>query len=147
DEGASFLKIGVGARAVGIGAAQTALADDAAAIYWNPAGLAHLGKPEAAMHHAELFADTRYDYLAIARSTRFGTIGAGLGYLSQGTIEGRDENRQPTGSFTASDSVFGLALARPFSSSICAGLGLKAVQSRIAGESATTAAIDAGVQW
>jgi len=147
DEGASFLKIGVGARGVGVGAAQTALTDDASAIYWNPAGLAGLGKTEIAAHHAELFADTRYDYLALARPTRFGTVGAGFGYLSQGSLEGRDENRQQTGSFTASDSVFGLALGRPISRSVSAGLSLKGIQSKIAGESAITAALDAGVMW
>ena len=147
DEGASFLKIGVGARAAGLGAAQTAVADDASAIYWNPAGLSGIGKSELAAHHAELFADTRYDFLAMSRPTRIGTIGAGFGYLSQGAIEGRDENRNPTGNFTASDAVFGLALARRVSTSVQAGIGLKAIQSRIAGDSASTAALDIGAIW
>ena len=147
DEGASFLKIGVGARATGTGAAQTALVDDAAAIYWNPAGLASVGRTEMAAHHADLFADTRYDFAAFARPTPFGTVGAGFGFLSQGALEGRDENRQATGSFSASDSVFGLALARKVSSTVRLGLGLKGIQSRIAGDSAATAAVDAGVIW
>ncbi|MCB0302022.1 MAG: hypothetical protein KDE52_18315, partial [Calditrichaeota bacterium] len=37
--GMSFLKIGVGARAGGMGEAYAAVADDATATYWNPAGL------------------------------------------------------------------------------------------------------------
>ena len=36
---AQFLKIGVGARAIGMGGAFVAVADDATAIYWNPAGI------------------------------------------------------------------------------------------------------------
>lgn len=36
---ATFLKIGVGARAVSMGGAFTAVSDDPYAIYWNPAGL------------------------------------------------------------------------------------------------------------
>ena len=36
---AKFLSIGVGSNAVGMGGAYTAVADDATAMYWNPAGL------------------------------------------------------------------------------------------------------------
>lgn len=39
--GLAFLKNGVDARAAILGQAMTSLADDAAACYWNPAGLAH----------------------------------------------------------------------------------------------------------
>ncbi|HQU73069.1 MAG TPA: outer membrane protein transport protein [Calditrichia bacterium] len=39
-------EIGVGARALGMGGAYTGLADDYTALYWNPAGLAALGKSE-----------------------------------------------------------------------------------------------------
>lgn len=39
---ASFLNIGVGARAIGMGGAFTGVADDATASYWNPAGLGRL---------------------------------------------------------------------------------------------------------
>ena len=38
--------IGVGARAMGLSGAFTAVADDASAAYWNPAGLAQLDAPE-----------------------------------------------------------------------------------------------------
>jgi len=40
---------GVGARALGMGGAFTAIADDATAATWNPAGLAQLTKPEASL--------------------------------------------------------------------------------------------------
>ncbi|HPR63021.1 MAG TPA: hypothetical protein PK014_02270 [Thermoanaerobaculia bacterium] len=39
--------LGAGARALGMGGAFTAVADDATAASWNPAGLAQLTKPEA----------------------------------------------------------------------------------------------------
>ncbi|MEL6627762.1 MAG: UPF0164 family protein [Bacteroidota bacterium] len=55
-----FLKIGVGARAFGMGQAQTATANDATAGYWNPAAMVRkdaLNYPEVAMMHASYFAN------------------------------------------------------------------------------------------
>ena len=37
-----FLKAPVGPRAIGMGAAFTAVADDATAPYWNPAGMVYI---------------------------------------------------------------------------------------------------------
>ena len=42
-----FLKLGGGARALGMGGAFVTIADDATAGYWNPAGLALLKKKQA----------------------------------------------------------------------------------------------------
>lgn len=55
-----FLKIGVGARAFGMGNAQTAVSEDVSGGYWNPAALAHeaaLHQPELAIMHASYFAN------------------------------------------------------------------------------------------
>ena len=52
---AEFLKIPVGARAVGMGGAFAAVADDATAPFWNPAGMVYLPYKEAFLQHAEQF--------------------------------------------------------------------------------------------
>lgn len=44
---AAYLNQGVGARAMGMGGAFTAVADDASAAYWNPAGLARVDDIQA----------------------------------------------------------------------------------------------------
>src|SRR5512137_2740714 len=48
-----FMKIPVGARAVGMGGAFSAVADDATAPYWNPAGMVYLPYREAFLQYAE----------------------------------------------------------------------------------------------
>ena len=62
-----FIAIGVGGRALGLGGAYTALADDITAGYWNPAGLAKLNYPQITMMHDEGFGGVvNYDYGAVA---------------------------------------------------------------------------------
>src|SRR5262245_5357901 len=50
-----FMKIPVGARAVGMGGAFSAVADDATSPFWNPAGMVFLPYKEAFLQHAEQF--------------------------------------------------------------------------------------------
>jgi hypothetical protein len=53
--GAEFLKLGVGSRALGMGGSFVAVADDASAGYWNPAGLTFLTATDLQITHAEVF--------------------------------------------------------------------------------------------
>ncbi len=58
DEGAhvaEFLSHGVGARALGMGSAFVAIADDATATYWNPAGLAKINKNGFSTMYSDTF--------------------------------------------------------------------------------------------
>ena len=60
-----FLRIGVGARALGMGSAFVGLADDGTAAYWNPAGLATLSERQVTAMHAEQFGSiVQYDFLS-----------------------------------------------------------------------------------
>src|SRR2546426_7784947 len=60
----TFLRIGVGARAIGLGESFVAVANDPSAIYWNPAGLASLQRQELLLSHVEWPADIRYEHAA-----------------------------------------------------------------------------------
>ena len=62
-----FIDIGVGGRALGLGGAYTAIANDVTAGYWNPAGLSKLMYPQLTLMHDERFGGLiNYDYGAIA---------------------------------------------------------------------------------
>ncbi|MDE2491033.1 MAG: PorV/PorQ family protein [Elusimicrobia bacterium] len=144
-ETAAFLNIGVGARYLAQGGAGTALADDASALYWNPAGLAALDKREATASHAELSQSVRDDFLAYAQPTNLGTFAAGATYLSQSAIEGRDALGHPTGGYQASDAALSLGWGRKTALGDL-GATVKYVQSHIGSAQAETVAADAGAR-
>src|SRR4029453_7116453 len=59
-----FLKIGVGARATGLGESFVAVANDPSAIYWNPAGLASMQRSEVLLSHVDWPAGVPHPHLA-----------------------------------------------------------------------------------
>lgn len=144
-ETAAFLEVGAGARASGLGGAYTALADDANAVYWNPAGLARLEKREVAASHAELGQETRHNFLAYAHPTGPVTVAGALTYQSYGAITARDATGRAAGSYEASDAAFAFAVARK-TAFVDAGVSVKYVRSSIAGTEAQGAALDAGLR-
>lgn len=61
---ADFLTLGVGARALAMGGAGTALSDNAYAPYWNPAGLGQLTRYEVSFMHSTLNGEDAYDFVS-----------------------------------------------------------------------------------
>lgn len=59
----TFLKIGVGARAVSMGGAYVAMANDVSSMHWNPAGLAQIGHHELMVSHLDWLVDINLEYL------------------------------------------------------------------------------------
>jgi hypothetical protein len=81
-----FLRTGVGARAYGMGNAYTALAADATAGFFNPAGLTRIDKwGFASMLSADLAFDRQFNYLAVAGSFKWGS--AGISWVSAGITD------------------------------------------------------------
>ena len=57
---AAFLEIGAGARSIGMGSAFTAVADDPSTLYWNPAGIVNVTKPEFQTFYSPWLVETQY---------------------------------------------------------------------------------------
>ncbi|MDI6792256.1 MAG: PorV/PorQ family protein [bacterium] len=75
-EGAGpFLKLGAGARATGMSDAFVAVADDATAAYWNPAGLAQLSSREFTSMYSDLGLDRQFNFLNYAHPIGKGAVG------------------------------------------------------------------------
>lgn len=144
-ETAAYLDIGVGARALGMGGAYTALANDSHSVYWNPAGLARLEKREMEASHAELGNSTRHDFLVYAHPTSQMVFAGAFTYLSQGKIEGRDTLGRRTDGFDASDAAAAFAAARK-TAFADVGISVKYLRSHIASSEAQGMALDAGLK-
>jgi hypothetical protein len=146
--GAQFLKIGVG-RPTGMGDAFVAVADDASATYWNPAGIAMLPRNEVLLNHNKWIADINHEYISIVTPTAAGSFGFAVTALSMGEIEETtiDEFEGTGRTFSASDLAFGVSYARKFTDKFSFGLTAKVVQEQIWDMSAAGAAFDFGVYY
>jgi hypothetical protein len=90
---AGFLAIEEGARASAMGGAFTAVADDATAVFWNPAGLALMDGLKITAMGTRLFsvADLSEDCFALTYSG-WEKTGAGAGWARTGVDHIYDEN-------------------------------------------------------
>ncbi len=147
----TFLKISVGARATGLGESFVAVANDPSAIYWNPAGLASLLRPEVAMSHLEWPGDIRFEHVTYVQPVRRlgGSLAFQVGVLSTEIDETTELQPFGTGrSFIYSDAVIGGAYARRWTDKLLVGAGLKYVRedlgSDVGGPTTNSVMFDVG---
>lgn len=76
---AGYEDVGIGSRPMGMGGAFAAIADDANAVYWNPAGLMQVKRQEALFMHGIYggVAGVNFDYLAYVYPMAYSAIGVG----------------------------------------------------------------------
>jgi hypothetical protein len=140
-----FLKLGFGARAAAMGGAFVGLADDASAIYWNPAGLASIKTAELSFMHLAWFQDISYEYFAHAQPVgRWGVFGWSVAYLHMDKLKGRDQQGRPTSDFAASDMAITFAFGRSITNSLLFGGSIKSIDEKIEEQSAYGLAFDFG---
>jgi hypothetical protein len=147
----TFLQIGVGARAVGLGESFVAVANDPSAVYWNPAGLASLQRREVAASHVEWPADIHYDHLTLVLPSRKlgGSIGLQFGVLGTDIQETTELSPFGTGrTFSYTDMVVGASYARRWTDKLLVGAGAKFVNedlgSQVGGPTTRAVLFDAG---
>jgi long-subunit fatty acid transport protein len=150
--GAQFLEIGISARAVAMGDAFGAIADDATAVYYNPAGLTQLDRKEAVLTHIAYLADINYEFAGFALPLYDfgGTIGFAVYSLDAGDmLETTYENSLGTTgrTFSATDMAASVSYARSLTDHFSIGATWKFIQERYAEESAIGWAADVGTTY
>ena len=105
-----FLRYGVGARALGMGRAFTALSNDASAMYWNPAGLIGVKRNEFTTMYTNLFYDSRFTYTAIAIPRKYlgkeHAFGVAWVNMAMGDFDQRGVHGEELGQFDLFQQAF-----------------------------------------
>jgi len=132
-----FLMIEPDSRAAGMGNAGVAVADNANALFWNPAGLADQVGTEAALTHSnwlpELSKDLFFEYLVGKHNiNNWGTIGAHVTFLNLGEHEHRDALNNSLGTFKSYDFSVGVSWGFKASKNLSLGTGVRWIQSNLA---------------
>ncbi|MFQ6618178.1 MAG: PorV/PorQ family protein, partial [Fidelibacterota bacterium] len=148
--GAQFLKIGVGSRAVGMGGAFVALANDASAVYWNSAGLSQLRMREVIAVHVDGFMDSYYNFMGFAIPLGgYGTVGISVISVGMGEMEVRTV-LEPEGTgekFDAGSFALGLSFSRSLTDRFSIGFHGKYISERIWHMTASSLALDIGTLY
>ena len=144
---ASFLVIDVGPRATGMGSAFVSMADDASAMYWNPAGIAKVNGFEATFSNSKWIADLSFNYAGVVLALgNFGNLGFNATFLTMDQIE-RTTIFSPDGTgemFDAGSYAIGVSYARHLTEQFAIGFNAKFINERLYHSNANGFAIDVG---
>jgi len=146
---AQFLKIGIGARALGMGGAYSAVSNDATALYWNPAGLASIKKNEIILDHQDWILDVDLDFIGGSYNTPFGTIGAAISAMYMGEMEvTTTHSPEGTGEKFNAGSIMGqLTFSRSLTDRFSFGISTKIIRESIYNSKANGLALDLGTLY
>lgn len=139
-----LLKCGQGVRAAALGEAYVALADDASALYWNPAGLGQLPDYHVALSHHQWFAGIQDELVHVALPSRIGTFGIGAVYSGNPGIEAWNERNEPLDTFRTWDGVLGCGFGTRLGRDYYLGLAAKGVFEHLHSTIGYGAAADVG---
>lgn len=146
--GLSFLKIGVDARAAGMGEAYTAAASDASAVFWNPAGLLTAGRSNVLFSHNEWIQDIRAENAALSLARGKSAWAMQVRNLNVGDIQVREiPTENPLEETSAHYLAAGISYARTVHQRLDFGVTIKYLFEKIYVESASGVALDMGVMY
>jgi hypothetical protein len=147
---ANFLGISVGPKAIGMGSAFVAVANDVTSLYWNPSGISRGMKSQFEASHTNWLVGTDYNWVGLVinldNTNAFGISFSQLDYgeddvttvlLPEGTGERWD----------AKDMAIGLSYARNLTDRFSIGATAKYISQQIWNESASAFAVDVGLLY
>lgn len=158
-----FLLLAPDSRAGGIGESGGGLADNSAAIFWNPAGIAFLTGTELSITHSnwlpQFKLDLFYDYLTYRQYIEelSGSVTASITYMNFGEfIRTGPDSPEEIGRFRSFDAALTLGYATKLSEDWGLGFNARLIHSRLSDQPtaeekgkgvATSVSFDIGAMW
>jgi tetratricopeptide (TPR) repeat protein len=151
----SVFSLGAGSRALGLGRSFVSLADDASAVYWNPAALRNVQSGQITAMYMPLFGDftdADYTYAGFVYPTlHAGAFGAAFMHVGS-TFEGFDAASRPTGEQGYSESQLLISYAfekrsRWLLGTLAAGATAKVSRITVDPYASTAPGADLGLRW
>ena len=136
------------ARSAAMGSAFAGVADDASALFTNPAGLGFLNRGQLFLN-SDLWLVGTFQETALVGlpSSNIGGFGFAAQYLDYGSFEGRDEAGSLAPSYGGNRWGLEAGWGYPFSRELALGVGLSVVQTTLAGTGSTHLASSLGALW
>ncbi|PJA98514.1 MAG: hypothetical protein CO128_06890 [Ignavibacteriales bacterium CG_4_9_14_3_um_filter_30_11] len=163
ETGVAFLLLAPDSRAGGMGEAGVGLADNSAAIFWNPGGIGFLDGTEVSITHSnwlpQFNLDLFYDYLTYRQYVESlnGSVTASITYMNFGEfVRTGPDDPTPLGTFNAFDAALTLGYATKINSDMGLGFNFRVIHSRLSDQptsleqgtgTATTVSFDVGWMW
>ncbi len=145
--GLSFLKIGVGGRALGMGEAYTAEGGDPASMHYNPASMSLSKTPQILLLHKEWIQGVRSEYLGAMTPVGQFRLGLSVNATSVDDIELRTVPGPPIGTFSARNAAMGISAAYDISPDLSIGLTGKYLYEKILVDEASGIGVDIGASY
>ncbi len=158
-----FLMIAPDSRAGSMGESGGGLADNSAAIYWNPAGIAFTKSNEVSITHSKWLPqfnlDIFYDYLTYMQYVPDinGSLTASITYMNYGQfVRTGPDSPNPIGVFNAFDGALTVGYATRLSDDWGLGVNFRLIYSHLADQGAgqeqgkgvaTSVSFDIGGMW
>jgi hypothetical protein len=131
--GLQFLKIGLGGKEVGFGAAVSSTVNNAASVFWNPAGLGWMKQKQLFLSHNTWLVGSKHSALSFAMPFNSLIVAVSAAVLSIEEIE-ETTVLSPTGTgrkVGAGDVMIGIAVAKKFTDKLTIGGQIKYVQEKL----------------
>ncbi len=124
-----LLKMGMGARAIGLGNSYVSIAEGPEGLWWNPAGSAFEAHRSMGMSHINWVTDIMIDHVGVILPVKklYGAVGLQMASLRTPYMERTDEYH-PFGTgeyFTYGVTLIGVSMSRLISDRFSAGVGVK----------------------
>jgi len=147
---AAFLRIPAGAKAIAMGSAFTAVADDGSAAFWNPGNITVIDQPDLLIHYSPWLPGLQYGFISYTLPlNKQGVVSINIISLEtdEMNVTTVDEPMGTGETYTSGSNAVGFTYARRLTDRFSIGTNLKYVQERIYHSTATGFAGDIGTMF